>query len=74
MKVKVTEIRKAEFRQPNGVPANCRIHTEYEVFIRDGELGGTLKTFYSKESVEAYLNYLQERKNDYEKVIKEIEI
>jgi hypothetical protein len=74
MKVKVTEIRKADFRQPPTGPARFRIDIEYEVYIQGGELGGTLRTFYNKESLEAYLDYLQERKNDYQKVIKEIEI
>ena len=74
MKVTITEIKKAEFREAHRVPASCRILTEYEVYIQGGDLGGTLKTFYNKEAVDTYITYLQERKKDYEKVIKEIEI
>jgi hypothetical protein len=70
MKVKVTEIRKAIFLQPPGVSSTCRIDITYEVYTGDG----IIKTLYSEESLEAYLDYLQERQKDYHKVIKEIEI
>lgn len=70
MKVTVTEIRKAEFREPGIMPAMCRICFEYEVRVDDIET----RRFFSEESVEAYLKYIKERKNDYTKVIKEIEI
>jgi hypothetical protein len=70
MKVTVTEIREANFIEIPGVPRKCIIRLTYEV--RTDEFG--IKTFGSEESVEAYLSYLQERKNDYTKVIKEIEI
>lgn len=74
MKVTLTEIREGRFRHHPPMPASWHIHTEYEVYIQGGDLGGTLKTFYSKECAQAYLEYLQDRKNDYHKVIKEIEI
>ena len=75
MKVTITEIKKARFIYNPSIPAfNKHIHTEYEVYIKGGELGGTIKTFYSKEAAEAYVEHLQEKKNDYSKVIKEIEI
>lgn len=75
MKVTITEIREAKFSYNPSVPAfNNHIHVEYEVYIKGGELGGTLKTFYSKEAAAAYIEYLKEKQNDYSKVIKEIEI
>lgn len=75
MKVTLTEIREARFSYNPSIPAvNKHIHTEYEVYIKGGDLGGTIKTFYSKEAAEAYIEHLKEKQNDYSKVIKEIEI
>lgn len=75
MKVTITEIREAKFIHNPSVPAVSRyIHTEYEVYIKGGDLGGTIKTFYSREHAEAYVEHLKEKQNDYSKIIKEIEI
>lgn len=70
MKVEVTETRTTKFFEPPGAEPFYRIDITYDVYLGSG----MKKTLYSKESLEAYLKYLQERKNDYEKVIKEIEI
>lgn len=70
MKVIVTEIRKTEFIQPSRTPAMCRVHFEYEVRGDDVET----RRFFNEASVEEYLKYIKERKNDYSKVIKEIEL
>ena len=75
MKVTITEIREARFiYDPSRHVANQYIHTEYEVYIKGGDLGGTIKTFYIKEAAETYIEHLKEKQNDYSKVIKEIEI
>tara|TARA_R110000868_G_scaffold106086_1_gene291091 strand:- start:60 stop:287 length:228 start_codon:yes stop_codon:yes gene_type:complete len=75
MKVTVTEIRETRFiHNPSINAVNHYIHTEYEVYIKGGDLGGTIKTFYSKEHAETYIEHIKEKKNDYSKVIKEIEI
>jgi len=75
MKVTVTETREARFSYNPSIPAfDKRIHTEYEVYIKGGKLGGTIKTFYSMDAVEAYIEHLQEKEGDYSKIIKEIEI
>lgn len=75
MKAIITEIREAKFIHNPSVPAVSKhIHTEYEVYIKGGELGGTIKTFYSQKDAETYVEHLKEKKNDYQKVIKEIEI
>lgn len=75
MKVTVTEIREARFSYNPSIPAfDKHIHTEYEVYIKGGKLGGTLRTFHSMGAAEAYVEYLQEKESDYSKVIKEIEI
>lgn len=70
MKVTVTEIRKAEFIEIPGIPRKCSIGKVYEVLTDEGKI----KTFGSKDSAEEYLKYLEERKNDYVKVIIEKEI
>lgn len=75
MKVTLTEIREARFSYNPSLPAVSRhIHIEYEVYIKGGELGGTIKTFYSQEAAESYIEHLKEKQNDYSKVIKEMEI
>ena len=70
MRVTVTEIRKADFIEIPGVPRKCLIGMVYEVRTDEGDL----KIFGNKDSAEEYIKYLEERKNDYVKVIKEIEI
>jgi roadblock/LC7 domain-containing protein len=66
MKITVTEIREAKFCE---LPALCYIDFKYEVCV-----DGNVKTFSEKNSAEAYVEFIKEKKNDYQKVIKEIEI
>ena len=70
MKVTVTEIRQAQFIEIPGVPRKCTIGLAYEVRTDECDI----KRFGSKDSAEEYLKYLEEKKNDYEKVIIEKEI
>ena len=70
MKVTVTEIREAKFVEIPGVSRRCNI--SYKYIVRGDDIEA--RTFYSKDSAEEYVKYLQEIKNDYEKIIKEIEI
>lgn len=71
MKVTVTEIREAIFedREMYGKASMCRIDYKYEVHTKYGK-----RTFGNQASAEAFIKYLQEQKNDYSKVVKEIEI
>lgn len=73
MKVTVTEIREAKFREPTASPTMCDIKITYEVRVIDSTAGG-IRTFFDKDDVETYIRFLREKKNDYQKVIKEIEI
>jgi len=71
MTVTLTEIREARFedREMYGMASMCRIDYKYEVHTESG-----IRTFGNQASAEAYIKYLQEQKNDYLKVVKEIEI
>lgn len=71
MKVTVTEIREAKFedREMYGMASMCRIDYKYEVHTESGK-----RTFGNQASAEAYIKYLKEQKNDYNNVIKEMEI
>ena len=73
MKVRVTEIRKAEFREYHHATPHCDIDVTYEVLVIIGDTQDK-KTFDRIEDVEQYIHYLKEKENDYSKVIKEIEI
>ncbi len=73
MKVRVEEIRKARFQEYEYVSPSCHVDVTYEVHVILGETRSK-KTFHRMEDVETYIKYLKEKKNDYEKVIKEIEI
>ena len=71
MKLKVIEERSAFFKE--GIsPSNdrCRIDITLHLYVDDEYT----KSFISQESLDAYIEYLTEQKNDYRKVIKEIEI
>jgi hypothetical protein len=71
MKLKVIEERSAFFKE--GIsPAydRCRIDITLHLYVDDEYT----KSFISQESLDAYIEYLTEQKNDYRKVIKEIEI
>lgn len=69
MKVTIKEIRETKFSRFRGT-AYCDTYTSYVVYV-DNELADT---FYNEEDIDKYIHYLKERKNDFEKVIKEIEI
>jgi hypothetical protein len=71
MKLKVIEERSAFFKE--GIsPAydRCRIDITLHLYVDDKYT----KSFIVQESLDAYIEYLTEQKNDYRKVIKEIEI
>lgn len=71
MKIKVVEDRSAFFKE--GIsPAYdiCKIDIVYHLYIDEIYT----KTFVVEESLLAYIDYLKEKKNDYKKVIEEIEI
>ena len=72
MKAFITEIRKAEYSEREntlGMANICRITYKYEVHAESG-----IRAFITQSSAEQYVKYLQEQKNDYTKVIKEIDI
>lgn len=69
MKVIVKEIKKASFYLWGGKPILSTDYS-YEIYV-DNILE---KTFYDEDSIEKYIEYLEEKKKDYQKVIKEIEI
>lgn len=73
MKITVIEFREAKFKEYENLLPSCRINTTYEVRVTSGQTQGT-RRFYHMEAVEEYIKYLKEQKNDYRKVIKEIEI
>lgn len=71
MKLKVIEERSAFFKE--GISRSndrCRIDITLHLYVDDEYT----KSFISQESLDAYIEYLTEQKNDYRKVIKEIEI
>ncbi len=70
MTVTIAEIRKANFIEFKNTSSMCSIDYLYKVSTDDGKS----KVFSDKDSAEAYIDFLQQRKKDYEKVIKEIEI
>lgn len=74
MKVTVTEFREAKFKEYEFVSNSCRIDITYEVRVEDTPTTGGIRTFRTMEDVETYIRFLREKKNDYQKVIKEIEI
>jgi hypothetical protein len=71
MKLKVIEERSAFFREGSSPYFDkCRIDIVYHLYIDEVYT----KTFISETSLDEYIKYLTEVKNDYRKVIKEIEI
>lgn len=73
MKVKVVEIRKARFQKYEHVAPICHVDLTYKVIMTVGPTQGEM-IFDRLEDAEEYIKYLKEMENDYEKVIKEIEI
>lgn len=69
MKVIVKQIRKVDFIRWRG-EGKCIQEIRYDIYVNDV----LEETFYDEANVDKYILYLEEKKNDYEKVIKEIEI
>jgi hypothetical protein len=70
MKVTVKETKEVEFARFRGEAYYASI-IKYEVYVDDI----LTETFYNNEAdVDKYIEFLKEKKNDYTKVIKEIEI
>jgi len=74
MKVTVTEIRKAKFKEYDYISARCCIDIVYEVYVEDAATSGEIRVFHNEEDVHTYIRFLKEKKDDYSKIIKEIEI
>lgn len=69
MKVIVKEIKKVDFIRWRG-EGTCIQEIRYDIYVNDV----LEETFYDEANVDKYILYLEEKKNDYEKVIREIEI
>ncbi len=70
MKIKVIKIREAAFVEYEHITSQFQESIIYKVYIDEVYS----KSFFDKESMENYIQYIKEMKNNYEKVIKEIEI
>jgi hypothetical protein len=73
MKVTVVEVRKARFQTYTHVAPTCHVDFTYKVIMTLGPTQGEM-IFDRLEDAEEYIKYIKEMENDYEKVIKEIEI
>lgn len=69
MKVIVKETKEVTFERFRG-EAYCCTTIRYKVYV-DNAL---VETFYSEKDVNKYIDYLRERKSDYERIITDIEI
>lgn len=73
MKVTVVEVRKARFQKYDYVAPTCHVDITYKLIMTVGQTQGEM-IFDRLEDAEEYIKYLKEMENNYEKVIKEIEI
>lgn len=70
MKVTITEVRLAKFHEFSHTTSHYGITIKYEVWSEEY----ATKTFGTIKEAKEYVKYLKEKKNDYKKIIEEIEI